>query len=119
MKTVLYWAPRVLGILGILYIGMFSLDVFEAGTPVLHMLLGFAIHSIPSLALVLFLVLAWKYERVGGALFFVAFLAPFLFLSNALWVNALLGAPFLLIGALFLASSYYSSDSTESNTESA
>lgn len=89
MRKLLYWAPRALGILGILFIGMFSLDVFEAGVPLTNMLLGFLVHNIPSLVLAAILAMAWKYERVGGYAFIVVSLTPFFLLGNPFWVNTI------------------------------
>lgn len=108
MLKALHWAPRITGILGILFISLFSLDVFEAGVPVGQIVIGFFIHNIPSLVLAGMLAVAWKYEQVGGYMFIAVSLAPFFLLSNPVWVNAMLCAPFLLTGVLFLASSKYS-----------
>jgi hypothetical protein len=91
-----------IGILAILCISAFALDVFQPGEPWTSALLGFAIHLIPSAVLVIILVIAWRAELVGGILFVVVSLAPFAFLSNSLWVNLLLAAPFTLTGALFI-----------------
>jgi hypothetical protein len=103
----LYWAPRILGIIGVLYISMFALDVFAPGTPLGEALVGLAIHLLPSAVLALMLAAAWRYERTGGLVFVVVSFAPFIFLSNPAWVNALLGGPFLLVGLLFLIHAYY------------
>ncbi|MCX6786651.1 MAG: hypothetical protein NTU85_02450 [Candidatus Kaiserbacteria bacterium] len=111
MSKTLYWAPRGIGILAILFISLFALDIFQAGVPISQMLLGLVIHLIPSFVLVLFLVIAWKYELVGGFLFVVISLVPFFLLSNQVWVNAMLCAPFLLTGILFLISSYHAHSS--------
>ena len=106
MKKALHWGPRVVGILAILFISSFALDVFEAGVPLASMLVGLAIHLIPSAVLAILLAVAWKYEGLGGVLFSVVSFLPFFLLSNPLWVNAILCAPFLLTGVLFIASSY-------------
>jgi len=107
MSKTLYWAPRIIGIGAILFISLFALDIFQAGAPISQMLLGLVIHLIPSFALIIILVIAWKYEIVGGFLFVIISLVPFFLLSNQIWVNAMLCAPFFLTGILFLISSYY------------
>lgn len=113
MIKTLYWAPRVMGILAILFISVFALDVFQAGVPLAQMLLGLVIHLAPSFVLVALLAVAWRYERIGGSLFVVLSLVPFFLLSNQVWVNALLCAPFLLTGVLFIVSSLYASRSVK------
>lgn len=102
LASILYWAPRIMGILSILYISIFALDVFASGTPLPQMLLGLLIHLIPSFILAGFLALAWRFELQGGIAFIVISCIPFVLLSNPLWVNALLAAPFLLTGLLFV-----------------
>jgi len=103
---VVRWGARVLAILAILFIASFGLDVFAPGVSLNAALVGFAIHSIPSVVLLVLLIVAWKWERIGGVLFVLVALLPFGLLSNASWVNAILAAPFLVTGVLFLTSAY-------------
>ena len=103
MHRYLIIAGQVVAGLSILFIGSFALDVFWAEAPWWQNLLGFAIHSLPTLVLIALLALSWRWPLVSGALFLVVALAPFAFLSNALWVNALLAAPAALAGALLVA----------------
>lgn len=105
MKKILYILPRILAILGIIFLSIFSLDVFEVGKPIWEMLLAFLIHNIPSLILITILIIAWKKELIGGILFLIISTVPFFFLSNPFWVNLILSAPFILTGLLFLMSS--------------
>ena len=46
-ERVLYWTPRVLMILALLFMLMFSFDVFEGNEPLGRKLLGFLISNIP------------------------------------------------------------------------
>ena len=103
MYRYLIIAGQVVAGLSILFIGSFALDVFWAESPWWQNLLGFAIHSLPTLVLIALLALSWRWPLVSGALFLVVALAPFVLLSNALWVNALLAAPAALAGALLVA----------------
>ena len=100
------WLARVAGIIAILYIAMFSLDAFGAGVPVADALIGFAIHNIPSVVLLIVLAIAWRWERLGGVLFVFLSVVPLLLLSNALVVNLALAAPFFFTGILFLISGW-------------
>jgi hypothetical protein len=56
--------------------------------------------------LIAYLAVAWRIEWLGGILFIVVGLSPFVLLSNPKWVNLMLGGPFMLAGLLFLASHY-------------
>ena len=69
LKRVLFWTPRILSILFILFIGLFSLDVFGTGASFWDTLLGFLIHNIPAFILLAALILAWRWEWVGTVLF--------------------------------------------------
>jgi hypothetical protein len=111
VNHVLSIAPRVFGILAILFISVFALDVFDGETPLSQALVGFVIHLIPSMVLTVLLAVAWKYEFAGGLAFVTVSLIPLFLLSNPLWVNAILCAPFLLTGLLFIASAKYRSAS--------
>ena len=103
MHRYLIIAGQVVVGLSILFIGSLAFDVFWAEAPWWQNLLGFAVHSLPMLVLIVLLALSWRWPLVSGALFFVVALAPFAFLSNALWVNALLVAPVVLAGALLVS----------------
>ena len=69
LKQFLFWAPRILSILFILFIGLFSLDVFGTGAGFWATLLGFLIHNIPTFILLIALILAWRWEWVGAILY--------------------------------------------------
>jgi hypothetical protein len=106
LAKIIHWAPRIAAILLILFISLFSLDVFEMEASPLELLGGFLIHNIPSLAMVALLALAWKRPAVG----FVAFLAAgvlfaLLFVREAESLPNLLifVFPILLIAGLFYA----------------
>jgi len=118
MKTsvkIFHWLPRILCILAILFVSMFALDAFAPGLTFGQQMRDFAIHLIPSFCLIGFLVLAWKYELIGGIVFIIVGLglSPFVFMLNyhrtqSIWVSMLIIAmitiPFILVGILFLVS---------------
>jgi hypothetical protein len=119
MKTValLHWAPRILGILAILFISMFSLDAFAPGLSLKEQILGWLIHMIPSWILIALLIIAWKWEKIGGIIFIslgLAF-APVLFSGNymnnhSVWMSIVIAAtltlPIIITGLLFMFSFY-------------
>jgi hypothetical protein len=93
-----YWAPRILGIIFILFLMMFSLDIFEMNLSVWQTFIGLFMHNIPALFLLVVLIISWKYEIVGGIVFIFASLIYFLIMSGAL----IIAIPSFLIGILFL-----------------
>ncbi|MEI6886003.1 MAG: hypothetical protein WCO02_16030 [Bacteroidota bacterium] len=112
-----HWAPRVLGILAILFVSMFSLDVFQAGMPLKDIILGWLMHMIPSFVLIIVLIIAWKWEKIGGIIFLSIGLAfsPFIFWGNyvnnhSIWISLVIiltiTFPFVVIGFLFLMSDH-------------
>ncbi|MBW2967235.1 hypothetical protein KY362_01990 [Candidatus Woesearchaeota archaeon] len=113
IEKFIFWTPRILSILFILFLTMFSLDIFDLGLGFWGTVLGLLIHNIPSFVLTIILIISWKYEIVGGIgyifaglFFFMLMLVPVLFRPEHEW-SMLLGAliislPAFIIGALFL-----------------
>lgn len=99
-----YWIPRVLTIIAILFMAMFSFDVFDSNETLIRKMEGFIIHNIPALLLTAVLILAWKKELAGGILFIVLFfIAGFYFKSfNGNPQSLIVITPFLLTGILFI-----------------
>ena len=64
-----YWTPRILSILFILFLAMFSLDVFESCNGFLECALALFMHNIPVFILAIILIIAWKRELVGAVTF--------------------------------------------------
>ncbi|MBN1544233.1 hypothetical protein JW898_02095 [Candidatus Woesearchaeota archaeon] len=108
----IYWTPRVLSIAFILFLALFSLDVFDMHAGFWGTVLGLLIHNIPSFVLTAVLVFSWKYEIVGGIGFILGGLVYFfLIMMNCVkhgfhwyyvaWIGQISGIAFL-IGILFL-----------------
>ncbi len=106
----LYWAPRILSIAFIGFLSLFALDVFDETSGFWKTILALAMHLIPSFVLIGVLVLAWKWEWIGAALYAAA---GVLYIATVWgrpvpdhiklsWVLTISG-PAFLIAALFLA----------------
>ncbi len=67
-----YWTPRILSIIFILFLMLFSLDIFEGNYGFWGTIVGLFMHNIPSLVLLVVLLISWKYEIVGGIAFILA-----------------------------------------------
>jgi hypothetical protein len=121
MKTstkVLYWTARILGILAILLISLFSLDSFSSERTFWQNTTAFLMHNIPSFVLLASLIIAWKWEKVGGIILTIIGIAfsIFIFVFNykknhfpvkiCLLATLALAIPFVLAGILFILSHY-------------
>ena len=101
MKQFLFWIPRVLCILFALFLSMFSLDVFSEGYGFGETILALLTHLLPAISIIILLIIAWRWERVGAIL--CISLSLFLLLSSGgeSWFISL---PLFLTGLLFLLS---------------
>jgi hypothetical protein len=120
MKTsdkILYWAPRILGIVIILFISMFAFDSFSPGNTAGQNILSLLIHLLPSIGLLILLLAAWKWELIGGIIFTLAGIAWSIFVyminfkrtgsaGKALFVVLTLALPLIITGVLFIMNHY-------------
>jgi hypothetical protein len=63
------WAPRILSIGFVIFISIFALDVFSNNSG-FEIILPLFMHLLPSLALLITVIVAWKYKLVGAIIFF-------------------------------------------------
>ena len=108
MERVLYWTPRIASIAFILFLALFSLDIFEMQLGFWGTVLGLFMHNIPSLILLVVLLISWKHEIVGGIAFILAGLLYIAMLMRnpfelymIFWAMQISGIAFF-IGILFL-----------------
>jgi hypothetical protein len=111
-----HWLPRIICILAILFISLFAADAFAAGLTIWQQLAGFFMHLIPSFVLTAFLIIAWKWELIGGIIITITGLvmSPFIFTLNhgrnhfsigaSLGIVLMVTFPFILVGILFIIS---------------
>lgn len=109
MRKFIYWAPRILSIIFILFLALFSLDVFQPGLTTSQIALGLFMHNLPSLFLLLILIISWKYEIVGGIAFSLAGLGFIAYglLKNKIDIDLFISflvvaVPAIIVGFLFL-----------------
>jgi len=114
---IIHWIPRILCIFAILFVSMFALDTFQPDKTIWQQIGDFIMHLTPSFILLIFLIVAWKRELVGGVIFTLIgiFLTPFIFkmnynmnhsVSTSLGVIAAITFPFIVVGVLFILSHY-------------
>ena len=118
MKTsllILHWSPRILCIMAILFISLFALDAFAPGLTLLQQIGGFLMHLIPSFVLLACLIIALKWELIGGILFTLIGIgfSPFVYRLNyhrihnvgaCLEILLMITFPFIVVGVLFIMS---------------
>jgi hypothetical protein len=97
-KQFLFWTPRVLTILFILFLALFALDVFGEGYGFWETVLALFMHLIPNMVLTVILVLAWRREWIGA----VAFSGLAVFYLVMAWGKFHWGAFAAISGPLFL-----------------
>jgi hypothetical protein len=108
----LYWTPRILSIIFILFLALMSLDVFEGNYGFWGTIVGLFMHNIPAMVLLVVLIISWKHEIVGGVGFILAGLIyiaslmrnPFEWYMLS-WAIQISGVAFLT-GILFLVGWY-------------
>lgn len=104
----LFWTPRILAILFIVFLAMFSLDVFDSGLTFSEILIGLFMHNIPVFILVIVLIISWKHELVGAIAFILAgllYIALLLMKPQLEWYmlswSVIIAGPAFLVGLLF------------------
>jgi len=108
-KHVLFWLPRVLGILFAIFLSLFALDIFNEGYGVRETGLALLIHLMPVLTVVAVLVLAWRRQWIGALLFSALAMAyPLLTQGRQHWSAYLvISGPLVLLGVLFILNWIY------------
>ena len=111
-KRALYWAPRILSIAFVAFLSLFAMDVFDEHLGFSGTVQALAMHLIPSFVLIVALILAWRWEWIGSAVYVLAGLLyvgwvvsvsrPVSPAMRLLWATTIAGPAFLIAG-LFLA----------------
>ena len=104
-----YWTPRILSILFIAFLTLFSFDVITDTSTFLEVVVGLFMHNIPSIVLLITLIISWKHEIVGGIVFNLAGLLYIILLifnhvellNIVMWGLQISGIAFF-IGILFI-----------------
>ncbi|HEY4484298.1 MAG TPA: hypothetical protein VI978_01075 [Candidatus Paceibacterota bacterium] len=104
----IHWAPRILSILFVLFLSIFSWDVISPELKWWELAVGLFMHNIPVFILAGIIAISWKREIVGGIAFILAGLLYItLLIMNRFeqditsW-SLIISGPVFLIGILFL-----------------
>ena len=105
LKAILYWLPRLLSVAFVLFLSLFALDVFDGNTG-WNLVAALFMHLLPSLILLVVIMIAWKYDLVGAAVFLIFagwYVWTVGFDRHWSWYASISG-PAALVGILFLIS---------------
>jgi hypothetical protein len=104
MKQWLFWTPRVLGILFTAFLSVFALDVFGEGYGFWETMLALVMHLVPTMIVLTALVIAWRWEALGGILLIALGVWYLTSWPHFHWSAYLvIAGPLILTGGLFLA----------------
>lgn len=108
INRIIYWSPRILAIILIAFLTIFSFDVFSEDYTFWETVLAFLMHNIPVFILTIVLLISWRFEWVGSIVFGAAAIF-YMFLSrnaeDQLWLaltfSLILAGPAIIIAVLF------------------
>ena len=110
--SILFWAPRILCIAFAVFTAVFALDVLGEGYSFWETALALLMHMIPTALVLLVLLVAWRWEWIGGVLcgglgvFYIgAFWGRF-----PLSVYVTIAGPLFVMAALFLLNWQYKTE---------
>ena len=108
-KRTLYWTPRLLSIVFILFLSMFALDVFGESHGFWATLLALTMHLIPQFVLIAALILAWRWEWIGAVIYGAGGMAYIFFALSRPWLPSMklicilmIAGPAFAVAVLFL-----------------
>jgi hypothetical protein len=112
---VIKWSPRVICILAILLVSIFAFDVFSPTLTVWQQVLALLMQLIPSFILLGILIVAWKWEKIGGIILTILgiIFSVGVFMINykrlhsipkSIGIVAIICLPFIIAGVLFIVS---------------
>lgn len=104
----LKWVAGIICILAVIFVMMFSMDCFDSGYSFKDSITCFVMQNIPAFLIIISLVIAWKWEMIGGVLLVIASIVMIYYFQGFrgnIWA-IILASPFLLAGVLFILDGY-------------
>jgi hypothetical protein len=103
VRPILYWAPRAFCVLFALFLVLFALDVFRDRKTVRPKNSADWVHLLRAIVVVGMLVIAWRWEWAGAALFATGAVWYLIVERRNLAGVLTISGPLLVVAALFLA----------------
>lgn len=111
VQKVIYWLPRVLSVLFIVFISLFALDVFNEGFS-FNAIKALLIHLFPVYILIAVVIIAWKWEIIGGLIYFFLGIFYIIMMRHNFHISwaLIISGPLFLTGLLFILNKVYNKD---------
>lgn len=103
-KRIIFWTPRILGILFAIFLSLFALDVFTEYYSFGETIIALLIHLVPTYIVAIALFIAWRWEGIGAMLFMALALFYLITSGGKSWI---ISAPMFIVGVLFLLNWIY------------
>ena len=105
---VITWIARILTFLFAGFLSIFSLDVFSEAKGILDTAIDLFMHMIPSILLLLALIIAWRWEKIGSIIYLgVGIFYIFETWGKIHWSGiVLIASPVFIIAILFAVSGF-------------
>jgi hypothetical protein len=109
---IIYWSSRILSFALLIFMFLFSLDVFEIEATLWNQLLGLLMHNIPLLILLLSIIIGWKLEIIPAVTFMIASITLVVMsllndnITSILFIFPLI-IPGIVVSILFFCSWFY------------
>ena len=114
LRKIIYWPPRILGLIFAFFMSLFATEVFNESYSVLKTIIEFLIQLIPAFIVLGFTIIGWRKEGLGAGLFAILALAYIIYFKNQPWQTyTVISAPLFLIGALFFINKLINKEKTE------
>ncbi len=98
MSSFLFWTSRLLGVLYLIFISLFALDMFGEG----FSWLGLFMHLIPSILVLIAIIVSWKRDLLGAIGFLVIGAGWLAIGAYETWVSfSTIVLPLLVISGLY------------------
>jgi hypothetical protein len=97
----LSWAPRILGLLFSAFLGLFALDAFTHGSPLLKSVDRLLVHLIPACVLLALVAGSWRRPWIGGVGFIVLAIAYSITVWGRVDWILVIAVPAFIVGLLF------------------
>ena len=68
-KRLLFWMPRILGLLLAVFVSIFAVDVFGAGNGFWKTVVALGFHLVPTALILIALAISWRRPWAGAILF--------------------------------------------------
>jgi len=107
-NSIILWTARIMSILFAFFISVFAIDVFSEGHGFWKTILGLIMHLIPTFIIILFIIISWQNELIGGILFTILGIVYIVFTwGKSDWrTYALIPLPLIVLGILFFIAWY-------------